>query len=158
VRTLILNDFTAAFREVDVLAGPTAPTAAFRIGEKSDDPLQMYLSDIFTISVNLAASRGSRALRVHGRRAADRPAADRPGVRRADAAACGHAYQLATDWHTKRPALVTNTGAHRDAASVRGDGTVPSGATLRARPRLVRSCAATGPGARTCTDLHGTDR
>ena len=58
VRTLILDDFTAAFREVDLLAGPTAPTAAFRIGEKSDDPLQMYLSDIFTISVNLAGVPG----------------------------------------------------------------------------------------------------
>jgi aspartyl-tRNA(Asn)/glutamyl-tRNA(Gln) amidotransferase subunit A len=54
VRTLIKQDFDEAFREVDVILTPTAPTAAFRIGEKTQDPLQMYLSDIFTISVNLA--------------------------------------------------------------------------------------------------------
>ena len=54
VRTLIKKDFEDAFRTVDVLITPTAPTAAFKIGEKTSDPLQMYLSDIFTISVNLA--------------------------------------------------------------------------------------------------------
>lgn len=54
VRTLITRDFEKAFKEVDVIAGPTAPTPAFRIGEKAQDPLQMYLSDIFTISSNLA--------------------------------------------------------------------------------------------------------
>ncbi len=53
-RTLICRDFQAAFAEVDVLLTPTAPTPAFRLGEKTDDPLQMYLSDIFTIPVNLA--------------------------------------------------------------------------------------------------------
>jgi aspartyl-tRNA(Asn)/glutamyl-tRNA(Gln) amidotransferase subunit A len=54
VRTLIKNDFDEAFKKVDAIVTPTAPTAAFKIGEKTDDPLQMYLSDIFTISVNLA--------------------------------------------------------------------------------------------------------
>ncbi|MDD5260137.1 MAG: Asp-tRNA(Asn)/Glu-tRNA(Gln) amidotransferase subunit GatA [bacterium] len=54
VRTLIKNDFDEAFKNVDAIVTPTAPTAAFKIGEKTDDPLQMYLSDIFTISVNLA--------------------------------------------------------------------------------------------------------
>ena len=54
VRTLIRQDFTEAFRRCDVLLTPTSPTAAFRLGEKTDDPLQMYLSDVFTISVNLA--------------------------------------------------------------------------------------------------------
>lgn len=54
VRTLILNDFIEAFKKVDVIITPTTPTPAFKIGEKMDDPLQMYLSDIFTISVNLA--------------------------------------------------------------------------------------------------------
>ena len=53
VRTLIKEDFDKAFKKADILLTPTAPTTAFRIGEKSDDPLQMYLSDIFTISVNL---------------------------------------------------------------------------------------------------------
>ncbi len=58
VRTLIKRDFEEAFKTVDVIATPTAPTAAFKIGEKSSDPLQMYLSDIFTISVNLAGIPG----------------------------------------------------------------------------------------------------
>jgi aspartyl-tRNA(Asn)/glutamyl-tRNA(Gln) amidotransferase subunit A len=54
VRTLMRNDFEEAFRQVDVIIAPTAPTPAFRIGEKVEDPLQMYLSDIHTIPVNLA--------------------------------------------------------------------------------------------------------
>jgi aspartyl-tRNA(Asn)/glutamyl-tRNA(Gln) amidotransferase subunit A len=54
VRTLIHRDFEEAFKAVDVIATPTAPTAAFKIGEKAADPMTMYLSDIFTISVNLA--------------------------------------------------------------------------------------------------------
>lgn len=54
VRRLIKEDFDRAFKEVDVIFGPVAPTTAFKIGEKTDDPLQMYLSDIFTIPVNLA--------------------------------------------------------------------------------------------------------
>ncbi|NOX96763.1 MAG: Asp-tRNA(Asn)/Glu-tRNA(Gln) amidotransferase subunit GatA [Nitrospirae bacterium] len=63
VRTLIKQDFDRAFEEFDCLLTPTAPTAAFKIGEKMDDPLQMYLSDIFTISVNLA---GIPALAIPG--------------------------------------------------------------------------------------------
>lgn len=58
VRTLIKQDFDQAFESVDVIATPTAPTAAFKAGEKSDDPLQMYLSDVFTISCNLAGLPG----------------------------------------------------------------------------------------------------
>jgi aspartyl-tRNA(Asn)/glutamyl-tRNA(Gln) amidotransferase subunit A len=58
VRTLIRNDFLNAFEKVDAIVTPTTPTAAFKIGEKSDDPLQMYLSDIFTISCNLAGICG----------------------------------------------------------------------------------------------------
>lgn len=58
VRTLIKKDFDEAFRRVDLIATPVAPTAAFRLGEKMDDPLQMYLSDIFTISCNLAGIPG----------------------------------------------------------------------------------------------------
>ncbi len=57
-RTIILRDFQKAFESVDVIAGPVAPTTAFRLGEKMDDPLQMYLSDILTISTNLAALPG----------------------------------------------------------------------------------------------------
>jgi aspartyl-tRNA(Asn)/glutamyl-tRNA(Gln) amidotransferase subunit A len=58
VRTLIMEDFNKAFETCDVLACPVAPTAAFKIGEKVDDPLTMYLMDIFTISANLAGIPG----------------------------------------------------------------------------------------------------
>ena len=58
VRTLIRNDFLEAFKRVDALITPVSPTAAFKIGEKSDDPLSMYLSDIYTLSVNLAGLPG----------------------------------------------------------------------------------------------------
>ncbi|TAN39913.1 MAG: Asp-tRNA(Asn)/Glu-tRNA(Gln) amidotransferase subunit GatA [Nitrospirae bacterium] len=58
VRTLIMRDFEEAFKKADVIATPTSPTPAFRLGEKTEDPLQMYLADIFTISVNLAGVPG----------------------------------------------------------------------------------------------------
>ena len=58
VRTLIRQDFLKAFEKVDAILTPTSPTAAFKIGEKSEDPLQMYLMDIFTISCNLAGICG----------------------------------------------------------------------------------------------------
>jgi aspartyl-tRNA(Asn)/glutamyl-tRNA(Gln) amidotransferase subunit A len=58
VRTLVRRDFDEAFRSCDVVAGPVAPSVAFRLGEKLDDPLQMYLADIFTITCNLAALPG----------------------------------------------------------------------------------------------------
>jgi aspartyl-tRNA(Asn)/glutamyl-tRNA(Gln) amidotransferase subunit A len=53
-RTLILQDFHKAFENVDVIVAPTSPTVAFKIGEKTADPLEMYLSDVFTITANLA--------------------------------------------------------------------------------------------------------
>ena len=58
LRRLIAQDFTAAFQQCDVIMGPTAPTTAFNLGEKSDDPVSMYLSDIYTIAVNLAGLPG----------------------------------------------------------------------------------------------------
>ena len=58
IRRLISEDFTKAFEQVDVIMGPTAPNTAFKIGEKSDDPVSMYLSDIYTIAVNLAGLPG----------------------------------------------------------------------------------------------------
>ncbi len=58
VRTLIRRDFEAAFETCDVVATPTSPVAAFRFGEKTDDPLQMYLADIFTVPANLAGIPG----------------------------------------------------------------------------------------------------
>jgi aspartyl-tRNA(Asn)/glutamyl-tRNA(Gln) amidotransferase subunit A len=58
VRTLIARDFAAAYEKVDVLVSPTAPTTAFRLGEKVDDPLAMYLNDLCTLPVNLAGHCG----------------------------------------------------------------------------------------------------
>jgi aspartyl-tRNA(Asn)/glutamyl-tRNA(Gln) amidotransferase subunit A len=54
VRTLIRRDYERAFESVDLVAMPTSPTPAFRLGERTDDPLQMYLADVFTVAVNLA--------------------------------------------------------------------------------------------------------
>lgn len=106
VRTLIKADFDAAFERVDVIIAPTSPTTAFRIGEKSDDPLQMYLSDVFTLSMNLAGICGLSlpcgfdgdglpiGLHVMG------PALGEPQVLRV-----AHVYEQSTDWHTRRPPL-----------------------------------------------------
>ena len=58
VRSLIKKDFDDAFKKVDVIIGPTSPTTAFKIGEKNNDPLSMYLSDIYTVPVNLAGLPG----------------------------------------------------------------------------------------------------
>lgn len=58
VRTLLTNDFTEAFKKVDVIVGPTSPTPAFKLGEKVDDPLAMYLADIYTVTANLAGIPG----------------------------------------------------------------------------------------------------
>ena len=58
MRTLIRRDFEEAFKKVDAIATPTAPTPAFKLGEKLDDPLSMYLSDIFTVTINLAGLPG----------------------------------------------------------------------------------------------------
>ncbi len=58
VRTLLRRDYDQAFEQVDVVAMPTSPTPPFQLGEKTDDPLQMYLADIFTVSANLAGLPG----------------------------------------------------------------------------------------------------
>ncbi|HIG80923.1 MAG TPA: Asp-tRNA(Asn)/Glu-tRNA(Gln) amidotransferase subunit GatA [Verrucomicrobiales bacterium] len=105
-RTLIRQDFLNAFKEVDLIASPTTPTPAFKIGEKSGDPLQMYLSDIFTISCNLAGLCGisvpcgfSKEGLPLGLQLLGKPFGE-PNLLRA-----AHAYEQATDWHTKRPQL-----------------------------------------------------
>ena len=94
VRTLIAADFKKAFEACDVIACPTAPTPAFKIGEKVDDPLTMYLSDIFTISANLA---GIPAMSVpcgfSGVRPAHRPAVDGKAFRRGDDSAGGACFR-----------------------------------------------------------------
>lgn len=104
VRTLICQDFEEAFKEVDVIVTPATPTPAFRLGEKSEDPLQMYLSDIFTISVNLAGLPAialpcgfSKAGLPIGMQMIGRAFEEETILRVA------HAYEQATQWHTKRP-------------------------------------------------------
>jgi aspartyl-tRNA(Asn)/glutamyl-tRNA(Gln) amidotransferase subunit A len=105
VRTLIRGDFERAFEQVDVLAAPTAPTVAFKIGEKTSDPLAMYLEDVCTLPINLAGMPGlvvpcgfSEELPV-GLQLIGRPFDEATLLR------AGDAYQRATDWHTRRPAL-----------------------------------------------------
>ena len=87
VRRLIRQDFDRAFEEVDLIVGPVTPTPAFKIGEKVDDPLAMYLFDLYTVSTNLAGSAASRSPAARLRRPADRPASASPAVRRRTPAA-----------------------------------------------------------------------
>ena len=103
VRTLIMEDFTKAFETVDVILTPVAPTPAFRIGEKTSDPLQMYLSDIFTIPVNLAGTCGisvpagfsSNGLPI-GVQLIGRPFGEETILRAA------YAFEQNTEWHKRK--------------------------------------------------------
>ncbi len=106
VRTLIKGDFDEAFKAVDVIATPTAPTAAFKIGEKSADPLQMYLSDIFTISVNLAGIPGISL--PCGFTSGGLPIGLQLLGRHFDEESIIHvafAYEQTTDWHKRKPKI-----------------------------------------------------
>jgi aspartyl-tRNA(Asn)/glutamyl-tRNA(Gln) amidotransferase subunit A len=105
VRTLIRQDFLKAFEKVDAIVTPTTPTAAFKIGEKSDDPLQMYLSDVFTISCNLAGICGvsipcgftkSPKLPI-GLQLLGKPFGEEIMLKIA------HAYEQSTGWHKEKP-------------------------------------------------------
>jgi aspartyl-tRNA(Asn)/glutamyl-tRNA(Gln) amidotransferase subunit A len=106
VRTLIRQDFLDAFAKVDLLLTPVAPTPAFRLGEKTADPLQMYLSDIFTIPVNLAGTCGlsvpcgfsTDGLPI-GLQLIGRPFGEETILR------AGHAFEQATEWHKRKPAI-----------------------------------------------------
>ena len=105
VRTLIKRDFDAAFAQVDLLAAPTSPTVAFKIGQRLDDPLAMYLSDVCTLPINLAGVPGlvvpcgfSEGLPV-GLQLIGKPFAEATLLR------VGDAYQRVTSWHTRRPTL-----------------------------------------------------
>jgi len=105
VRTLIKSDFDQAFAICDVLVGPTSPTTAFRIGEKADDPLQMYLSDVFTLSVNLA---GICAASVPCGFANGLPVGLQimgPAFGESKVLQVAYAYEQATPWHLEKPPL-----------------------------------------------------
>jgi aspartyl-tRNA(Asn)/glutamyl-tRNA(Gln) amidotransferase subunit A len=104
VRTLICEDFRAAFKEVDLIVTPVTPTPAFRLGEKSEDPLQMYLSDIYTISINLAGLPAmsvpcgfSKAGLPIGMQLIGRAFEEETLLRAANA------YEQSTQWHVKKP-------------------------------------------------------
>ena len=106
IRRLIADDFVEAFKSCDVIMGPTSPSTAFKLGEKAADPVQMYLSDIYTIAVNLAGLPGMSipcgfadglpvGLQLIGNYFAE-----------ARVLNVAHRYQQSTDWHRRRPAGV----------------------------------------------------
>ena len=106
VRRLIADDFGRAYEQCDLIAGPTAPTAAFRIGANSDDPVKMYLNDIFTIAANLTGAPAMSipcgfdrnglpiGLQLQG-----------PAFTEAKLIDVAHRFQQATDWHKRIPAM-----------------------------------------------------
>ena len=105
VRTLIRQEFDTVFEKVDALITPTSPTVPFKIGEKTDDPLQMYLSDVCTLPINIAGVPAlsipagfSEGLPV-GMQIIGKPFAEETIMK------IGHAYQQATDWHKQKPEL-----------------------------------------------------
>jgi len=104
VRRLVKKDFDDAFAKCDVVMGPTTPTAAFKVGEKSDDPLALYLSDVYTVSCNLAGLPGvsipcgfTKAGLPIGLQLLGAPFAEEKLLRIA------RMYEAVSDWHTKRP-------------------------------------------------------
>ncbi|MEW6313995.1 MAG: Asp-tRNA(Asn)/Glu-tRNA(Gln) amidotransferase subunit GatA [Pseudomonadota bacterium] len=104
LRRLIAQDFSDAFKQCDVIMGPTAPTTAFNLGAKSGDPVQMYLSDIYTIAVNLAGLPGMSipcGFGADGRPVGLQIIGDYFSEARMLNVA--HQYQQATDWHLKTP-------------------------------------------------------
>ena len=103
VRQLISQDFKNAFEKVDVIAGPTTPTPAFRLGDKTDDPITMYLNDIYTIGANLAGLPG---ISVPCGFVDDLPVGLQlvgPHFAEETILACAHQYQMVSDWHQKCP-------------------------------------------------------
>jgi aspartyl-tRNA(Asn)/glutamyl-tRNA(Gln) amidotransferase subunit A len=103
LRQLISNDFKQAFEQVDVIMGPTTPTTAFNLGEKSDDPVAMYLADIYTIAVNLAGLPGMSVPvgLVNGRPVGLQIIGNYFDESRLLNVA--HKYQQVTDWHAQAP-------------------------------------------------------
>lgn len=105
-RTLIKQDFKNAFENVDIIAAPTTPTTAFKVGEKSDDPLSMYLSDVFTVSLNLSASCGlslpcgfdSKGLPIGLQLIGDT-------LQEGKILNAAYAYEQATDWKDRKPVV-----------------------------------------------------
>lgn len=105
VRTLIKKDFDEAFNKVDAIIAPVSPTPPWKLGEKVDDPLKMYLSDIYTVTANLARIPG---LAVPSGFVNELPTGMQilgPQFSEELLFQIGHAYEQTTDWHTKKPKL-----------------------------------------------------
>ena len=105
VRTLIRHEFNEAFKKFDVLAMPTAPTTAFKIGDKMDDPIQMYLNDVFTIPANIAGIPG---ISVPTRHVDEMPVGFQfmaGALQEQKLFNAAYAFEQATQWHTYRPSL-----------------------------------------------------
>jgi aspartyl-tRNA(Asn)/glutamyl-tRNA(Gln) amidotransferase subunit A len=110
VRQLISDDFARAFREVDLIAGPTTPTPAFGLGQKLNDPVQMYLNDIYTIGANLA---GLPALSLPCGLVGGLPVGLQliaPHLAEAPLLKAAHYFQRETDWHQRAPAGFESNG------------------------------------------------
>jgi aspartyl-tRNA(Asn)/glutamyl-tRNA(Gln) amidotransferase subunit A len=109
VRTLIRRDFTAAFEKVDAIIGPTSPEPAFKAGDRSDDPLKMYLADIFTIAANLAGICGISVpcgfAQVDGKQLPIGLQILGKPFGESQLLQIAHAYEQSTDWHQARPRL-----------------------------------------------------
>jgi aspartyl-tRNA(Asn)/glutamyl-tRNA(Gln) amidotransferase subunit A len=106
VRTLIKRDFEQAFSQVDLIACPVAPTTAFRIGEKADNPIEMYLNDIFTTSVNLSGMCGiSVPCGFDGQGLPIGLQLIGPHLGESVILRAAHAYEQSTNWHMRRPSL-----------------------------------------------------
>lgn len=106
VRQLVSDDFTAAFDEVDIIAGPTTPTAAFARGDKAEDPVGMYLNDLFTVSANLS---GLPAISAPCGMVDGLPAGLQlcgPAFQEARLLNVAHRYQGMTDWHRQSPSEI----------------------------------------------------
>ena len=106
VRTLIRRDFEQAFRSCDAILTPATPTAAFKLAEKADDPLQMYLNDIFTVTANLAGICGISV--PCGFTAAGLPCGLQvlgPALREDTILRVAHAYEQSTEWRTRSPGI-----------------------------------------------------
>ena len=106
IRRLIAQDFTDAFKQCDIIMGPTTPTVAFNLGEKNSDPIQMYLSDIYTSAASLAGLPGMSIPIGFGDK--NRPV----GLHiignyfsEAQMLNVAHQYQLETDWHFRMPEI-----------------------------------------------------
>ncbi|MDP1566012.1 MAG: amidase family protein, partial [Polaromonas sp.] len=107
IRRLIAEDFQKAFAQCDIIAGPVSPTVAWKIGEKSDDPVASYLADIYTLSSSLAGLPGMSVPAGFGE--AGMPVGLQligNYFKEAQLLGAAHQFQLATDWHLRRPPAI----------------------------------------------------